>query len=83
MKVITTKELVSLVGIAVAAPVLALAVVVGAHSVGVAANELFLLALALGGAVLSGVNGFGRRTVKDSNHLSGGSKATLRSGLPS
>ncbi|HKP46903.1 MAG TPA: hypothetical protein VJT50_09905 [Pyrinomonadaceae bacterium] len=62
MKAITIKEFISLVAIAIAAPLLALAVI----NVGVMvaqANGLLLLALTLCGAVVSGVNGFGRRTV--------------------
>ncbi len=62
MKSITAKEFISLVAIAIAAPVLMLAVL----NVGILVargNGLLLLALTLGGAVLSGINGFGRRTV--------------------
>ena len=59
MKSITTKEVVSLAGIALAVPLLALAIVVSARAAGVAGNDLLLLALALGGAIISGLNGFG------------------------
>ncbi|HKO62656.1 MAG TPA: hypothetical protein VJV03_15935 [Pyrinomonadaceae bacterium] len=62
MKAITTKEFVSLVIIAITAPVLALALFEGARAMA-AGNELLLLALTLCGAVVSGFNGFGRRTV--------------------
>ena len=62
MKTITTKEVVSLVIIAITAPVLALAIFAGARAMA-AGNESLLLALTLGGAVVSGLNGFGRRTV--------------------
>jgi hypothetical protein len=62
MKSITTKEFISLVAIAIAAPVLTLTV----FNVSVMlarGNGLLLLALTLCGAVVSGINGFGRRTV--------------------
>ncbi|HUE82620.1 MAG TPA: hypothetical protein VMM84_10965, partial [Pyrinomonadaceae bacterium] len=62
MKALTTKELISLAGILVAAPVLALGLLVSARAAGVADNDFLLLALALCGAVVSGINGFGRRT---------------------
>ena len=61
MKSITTKEVVSLAGIALAVPLLALAIVVSARAAGAAGNDLLLLALALGGAIISGLNGFGHR----------------------
>jgi hypothetical protein len=64
MKAITTKELVSLVVIAVTAPVLALGVVLAASVMVAAGNGLLLLTLTLCGAVVSGINGFGRRTVR-------------------
>ena len=63
MKAFTTKEFVSLAVIVVTAPVLALAVAIGASAT-VHGNGLFLLALTLCGAVVSGINGFGRRTAK-------------------
>lgn len=62
MKAITTKEFVSLALIVVTAPVLALGLVLAIRTVA-GGNELLLLALTLCGAVVSGVNGFGRRTV--------------------
>ena len=64
MKAFTTKEIVSLAVIVITAPILALALVVGAHAIVEAGNDLLLLALTLCGAVVSGINGFGRRTVK-------------------
>ena len=67
MKAITTKEFVSLVVIAVTAPVLALAIFHGARAMA-AGNEGLLLALTLCGAVVSGINGFGRRTVRADSH---------------
>ena len=65
MKKMTTKEVVSLVGIAIAAPLFALVLMIGARATGLLENDFLLLALALCGAVVSGVNGFGRRTIKD------------------
>ncbi|HLA09811.1 MAG TPA: hypothetical protein VJ023_04280 [Pyrinomonadaceae bacterium] len=64
MKAMKTKELLSLVGIAIAAPVFALTLVAGAHAAAVAVNDVLLLALAGCGAVHGGLNGFGRRTLK-------------------
>ncbi|MEP6921522.1 MAG: hypothetical protein ABI967_10385 [bacterium] len=62
MKELKTKELVSLAGIAVTAPLLVLALLVSARAAAVADYDSLLVALALCGAVLSGINGFGRRT---------------------
>ncbi len=67
MKAITTKEFVSLVIIAITAPVLALGIFTGARAMA-AGNESLLLALTLCGAVVSGFNGFGRRTVSAEGH---------------
>ena len=64
MKAITTKEYVSLVVIVITAPLLALALLAGARATVAAGNELLLLALTLCGAVVSGINGFGRRTAR-------------------
>jgi FtsH-binding integral membrane protein len=64
MKAITTKESVSLAVIVIVAPVLALGVVIAARVMVATGNEFMLLALTLCGAVVSGINGFGRRTVK-------------------
>jgi hypothetical protein len=63
MKAFTTKEFVSLAVIVITAPVLALGLVLAVRATVAAGNELLLLALTLGGAVVSGINGFGRRTV--------------------
>lgn len=62
MKSITTKEFISLVAISIAAPVLTLAVL-NVSVMLARGNGLLLLALTLCGAVVGGVNGFGRRTV--------------------
>jgi hypothetical protein len=64
MKAITPKEFVSLVVILITAPVFALALVIGASAMVAGGNELLLMALTLCGAVVSGINGFGRRTVR-------------------
>ena len=63
MKALTTKEVISLAVIAITAPVLALGIVFAARVMVAAGNELMLLALTLCGAAVSGINGFGRRTV--------------------
>ena len=62
-KVITTKEFASLAIIAITAPLFALALISGIRVMYATGNEYLLLALTLCGAVVSGVNGFGRRTV--------------------
>lgn len=64
MKTVTAKEFISLAVVVVVAAVFALAVVLGAGAMVAAGNEFLLLALTLCGAVLSGINGFGRRTVR-------------------
>jgi hypothetical protein len=64
MKALTTRESVSLAVIVIIAPVLALGVVLAARVLVATGNELMLLALTLCGAVVSGINGVGRRTVK-------------------
>ena len=43
-------------------PILALAILVSIKTAGIRDNEVLLLLLTLASAVLSGVNGFGRRT---------------------
>ncbi len=63
MKAITTKEFVSLVIIAITAPLFALALVGGMRIMYASGDGVFLLALTLCGAIVSGINGFGRRTV--------------------
>lgn len=65
MRSIKTKMLVSLVGVALAAPFFAIAVIVGARVVALAQtaqDDLLLVGLAFGGAAVSMINGFGRRT---------------------
>ena len=68
MKAITTKEFVSLVIIAITAPLFALALVGGVRAMYASGDGFFLLALTLCGAVVSGINGFGRRTVAVEPH---------------
>ncbi len=74
MKKLTTKELISLAGIAIVSPVFALAFLVSARTVAVVDSELTLLALALCGAVISGVTGFGRYTSKAHAYCQSGKK---------
>jgi hypothetical protein len=64
MKAFTTKEFISLAVIVVTAAVLALGVVLAAGATFAAGNDLLLMALTLCGAVVSGINGFGRRTAR-------------------
>ena len=64
MKTFTAKEFASLAIIVLMAAVFALAVVFGAGAMAASGNGLLLLTLTLCGAVLSGINGFGRRTAK-------------------
>jgi hypothetical protein len=64
MKGLKTKEIISLAGIAVTAPILALAILVSARSAAVADYDLLLVVLSICGAVVSGLNGFGRRTIR-------------------
>ena len=68
MKAFTTREFVSLAVILIIAPVFALCLVLGIRATVAAGNEVLLLALTLCGAVVSGINGFGRRTVKADAH---------------
>jgi hypothetical protein len=63
MKKSTAKEFASLGVIVLAAVVFALAFVNGSSVMAFAENKLLLLTLTLCGAVLNGINGFGRRTV--------------------
>ncbi|MDQ3473902.1 MAG: hypothetical protein M3447_09215 [Acidobacteriota bacterium] len=64
MKELKAKELISLAGIAVTAPILALAILVSARRAAVADYDMLLVILSLCGAVVSGLNGFGRRTTR-------------------
>jgi hypothetical protein len=62
MKSLTTKEFVSLALILITAPVLALGLFLAIRTL-TGGSEFLLLALTLCGALVSGINGFGRRTV--------------------
>ena len=78
MKAVTKKMLVTFVGVVLAAPFLALALVVGARAVSLsqgAQDDLLLLALALGWAAASVVNGFNRRADSSGSRRAGGSRA--------
>ena len=68
MKVVKAKMLVSLVGLLLVAPFFAIALIVGARAVALsqgAQDDLLLVALALGGAAASIVNGMGRRSARE------------------
>jgi hypothetical protein len=64
MKTTTTKNLASAVMFVIISPFLALAMIVSVKTSGIVKNDVLLLLLTLTGAVLSGINGFGRRTAK-------------------
>lgn len=69
MKAITGKMLISLVGVAVAAPFFLIALIAGARAVELAQNahdDALLVVLAFAGAVISMINGYGRRTSRKS-----------------
>jgi len=62
MKANTTKNLASVVTLVILSPFLALAILVSIKTAGIRNNDMLLLMLTLLSAVLSGINGFGRRT---------------------
>ena len=62
MKANTKKNLASMVMLLVLSPFLALAILVSIKTLGMMNNGALLLMLTLLSAVLSGINGFGRRT---------------------
>jgi hypothetical protein len=62
MKANTTRNLTSVVMLAITTPLLALAILVSIKTAGIRDNEVLLVLLTLSSAVLSGINGFGRRT---------------------
>ena len=64
MKANTTTNLASVVMLVILSPFLALAILVSIETAGIRDNEVLLLMLTLLSAVLSGINGFGRRTSK-------------------
>lgn len=62
MKANTTTNLASVAMLVVLTPFLALAILVSIKTAGIKDNTMLLLLLTLSSAVLSGINGFGRRT---------------------
>jgi hypothetical protein len=62
MKANTTRNLTSVVMLAITTPLLALSIFVSIKTAGIRGNEVLLVLLTLSSAVLSGINGFGRRT---------------------
>ena len=62
MKTNTTKNVTSAVMLLVLTPFLALAMLVSIKTVGIKDNFVLLVLLTFSSAVLSGINGFGRRT---------------------
>ena len=62
MKANTKKNLTSAAMLVILSPFLALAILVSIKTLGIRNNEALLLVLTLLSAVLSGINGFGRRT---------------------
>jgi len=62
MKANTTKNLASVVALVILSPFLALSILVSIKTAGIRDNEVLLMLLTLLSAVLSGINGFGRRT---------------------
>ena len=62
MKAKTTINLASIVMLVILSPFLALAFLVSIQTAGIRDNEALLVLLTLSSAVLSGINGFGRRT---------------------
>ena len=61
MKTTTTTNLASAAMLVLLSPFLALAIIVSVKSAGVVGNDVLLVLLTLSSAVLSGINGFGRR----------------------
>ena len=62
MKTNTTRNVTSVVMLVVLTPFLLLAMLVSIKTAGIRDNEVLLVLLTLSSAVLSGINGFGRRT---------------------
>lgn len=67
----------SLADIAPGATVFALAILVSASAAALG-SDLFLLALAFAGVIVSGINGFGRRMAMAQARVTRGSKVTQR-----
>jgi hypothetical protein len=64
MKANTTTNVASAVMLIILSPFLALGILVSIKTAGIRNNDVLLLLLTLSSAVLSGINGFGRRTAK-------------------
>ena len=64
MKTNTTKNLASAGILALLSPILLLAIIVSVKNSGVVGNDVLLSLLTLTGAVVTGINGFGRRTAR-------------------
>jgi hypothetical protein len=62
MKANTTRNVTSAVMLVITTPLLALSILVSIKTAGIRDNEVLLVLLTLSSAVLSGINGFGRRT---------------------
>lgn len=62
MKTNKPKNVASVAMIAILSPFLILAILVSVRTAGVLENDVLLVLLTLSSAVLSGINGFGRRT---------------------
>lgn len=73
VKTVTAKMIVSLIGILLVAPFFVIALIVGARAVALSQgtqDDLLLVALALGGAMVSIINGMGHRAERE-KHTSG------------
>ena len=64
MKTNTTRNLTSVVMLVILSPFMVLAMLVSIKTTGIRDNDVLLVLLTLSSAVLSGINGFGRRTSK-------------------
>jgi hypothetical protein len=64
MKTNKPKNVASVAMIAILSPFLILAILVSVRTAGVLENDVLLVLLTLSSAVLSGINGFGRRTTR-------------------
>ncbi|HMF55192.1 MAG TPA: hypothetical protein VK619_02420 [Pyrinomonadaceae bacterium] len=67
MRRINAKQTLAMIGAVLIIPLFALALITGAHANALAQSgldDLLLVGLALGGAIASLANGFGRRTVR-------------------
>ena len=62
MKANTTRNVTSALMLVILSPFLALTILVSIKTVGIKDNYVLLVLLTLSSAVLSGINGFGRRT---------------------